>query len=1224
MKSTVPILLFLAVTAVSAPKEKNSIFEHSLLTARDALNGGKLNDAAALIQRALERDPRSPRAWELRAEWARAVGDRDEQVFALHKQYNLLLAQKADRRVLKELQGRIEGLDPVARELFQLREGFIGQLQPIADLYMKERRPHSAIRVLQEILALDPESEATQAAIERISAAPDPSLAATAKPKDLMADISVEWVREHDAEHREWKQAATTKREHYVTKTNAGYEVLVRAAEAMEQMNSFYRRFFEYGYGDDNRSVSRITLHIFKNRDEYLTLGIGPPVEWSGGHFTGSHVETYIGEGGFEECVGTLFHEAAHQFVSLATTAVGWLNEGLASFFEGCRILSNGTVIMNMPANHRLFPLVERLNKGWMTDAADGIDPENASATPERAPTLQIIIENKYSWGPPWYAPTWGFVYFLYNYQDPADGRFIYRAAFHEFINASGGRTGEGAVENFEKVVLANPQRPTKGLPRTEALKLVKTVDQLNEVWKEWLIELADEQTGRSEIERPYLDWALYAIERREVDVATEHFEKGLVKTPDDVELLVAFADHLAKREKNTDRATKLILQALMLVEAEEPVDQKLVKELDGRLAQWDPKRSSLSRIHEQMWSRAEKIVQSYIREGLPMMAMEVSWRLGTQLHVASLFSLFEQAARSSGKSIALWQLAYNEQDLSGWAAGGDIWKPYGGELWSSLGTYDAKTKDFTFNFLTYDTITSGDFSMEMEVLAERGKNTFCGLVFGRKSAQTFHAVILYPGRDADPQAGVLERQGTLNVTTFFGSDAFKDWTHTPVDTRRRGWHKIRLDVIGSEVDVWFDDEFVTNHDFVDSDVLRGSFGLITGAGTAKYRNIRYLARGAHDPGGLIERNIRMEELEKKAGGGSLNGSWLRKVPPFPKVEKWVAGRRRKFEEKGPVPTLLVFWSIEQNKVLPIDGWLNAVARQYAGTGLEIISIAQYDNLAELPEYLKKHPFPGVVGADYKDMNKLDSGDTFMKYAVPKFNLPRVLLLDLDQKVYWEGDPGLEAGVTWRPGMETYVDEPLRELARRRHLKDLQRWLATWEKEGNQKLSAGDLPGVLPLLQKAVELPGRQVPMVGAAQKWLRALKTSVANLPRMADTLAEYDASAAMATLAEWAVLLEQPLEIAEKQAIRRAASQPSSRDWQKALADGEKLRSRLAKGDPWPLVEGYRASLESMEGLFARELKEDLEVAIERKDLDQVDALLKQAKARPATWLVWHFASE
>ena len=84
----------------------------------------------------------------------------------------------------------------------------------------------------------------------------------------------------------------------------------------------------------------------------------------------------------------TLFHEAAHQFVSLATNAAGWLNEGLASFFEGCRILSNGTVLMNMPANHRLFPLVDRMEVGWMSSVDDGFDPADPSgSTPTKAPT---------------------------------------------------------------------------------------------------------------------------------------------------------------------------------------------------------------------------------------------------------------------------------------------------------------------------------------------------------------------------------------------------------------------------------------------------------------------------------------------------------------------------------------------------------------------------------------------------------------------------------------------------------------------------------------------------------------------------------------------------------------------------------------------------------------------------------------------------------------------
>ncbi|MFG0317055.1 MAG: family 16 glycoside hydrolase, partial [Planctomycetota bacterium JB042] len=1110
MKKTtiLTIALLLGATLLAAPRpdrtdkrKGGSIFEHALRTAGAALDEKKLDDAAALIQRAIERDPKSAEAWGLRARWAEAAGDRDELVFALHKQFGLRIAQGADRKERQALQTRLEELDPAAKELFRLRDGFVERLAGIADQYERERRPHSAIRVLRILLALDPENEPAQKAIERISETPDPSLAATAKPKDLLADVSVEWIREHDAKHREWKQASNVTRDNYVTKTNAGYEVMIRAAEAMEQINRFYRIFFRYGDGvNDNKSVPRITLHIFKNRDEYLELGIGPPVEWSGGHFTGSHVETYIGDGGFEECVTTLFHEAAHQFVSLATTAVGWLNEGLASFFEGTRILANGTVVFNEPANHRLFPLVQRLEKGWMQDHTDGLDPSNASATPETAPTFQIILENRYQWGPPWYAPTWGVVFFLYNYQDPADGRFIYRDAFHEFVNASGGRMGEGAVENFEKVVLAQPSRPTKGLPRTDSLKLPRKCDELNEVWKEWLIELAAEQSGKREVERPYLDWARYAIKRREFDVATEHFEKGYVKTPLDVELLMEFAEHLAEREKNTDRATKLALTALQVLESEKRPDERRIREVESSLSQWDPKRASMDRIQGELVERSEAIVQRYLDEGLPMMAMEVSWRLGTDLGVTSLFSKFEEAARRSQKSIAVWQLAYNEEDLEGWRAGSDVWVPYGSELWSRLGDY--REDSFDFNFLTYDKITSGDFSMSLDVLAERGVNAFCGIVFGRKAAQTFHALVLYPGRHADPEAGRPARGGFLDLASFYGADAHKVWRHNPVDTSQRGWHSMRIDVIGSEVDVWFDDELVVTHDFLSVDVLRGGFGLITGPGSAKYRNIRFLARHPRDPGAAIERAIRMEKLDRQYGSGSVGGSWLRKEPPFPKVKQWAQGGRLSFDERGPVPTLLVFWSRAQNEVLPIDGWLRDIGKRFGDSGLEIVSIAQFDDGDGLDAYLEEHPFPGHVGVDRKDPQVMGSGDTFEMYAIPKFNLPRLVLLDIDQRVHWEGDPGLEVGIPWRPGMQSYLDEPLRELIERRKLKDLKRWLAAWQEKGGPALASGDLDTALPYLTKARELPGRVVPMVGDAQRWLRALENALEHVDVTAEKI--------------------------------------------------------------------------------------------------------------------------
>ena len=53
-----------------------------------------------------------------------------------------------------------------------------------------------------------------------------------------------------------------------------------------------------------------------------------------------------------------------------------------------------------------------------MADRHDGFDPSDPTKEPEKAPTFRIVLESEYEWGPPWYAPTWGVVYFLYVIPD--------------------------------------------------------------------------------------------------------------------------------------------------------------------------------------------------------------------------------------------------------------------------------------------------------------------------------------------------------------------------------------------------------------------------------------------------------------------------------------------------------------------------------------------------------------------------------------------------------------------------------------------------------------------------------------------------------------------------------------------------------------------------------------------------------------------------------------
>lgn len=1210
-------LALLFPTALAAPEE--SAFELGLRATERTLESGNLEKAHDQIIRLLERDRRSVPAWKLRVRWAQAAEDLDDRIYSMHQAYRLQVLQGAEKKVLKAYREELEGLDPIARDLFSMKSDFTGKLKPLAEQYEKQGRPHSAIRVLKQILALDPENPEAQAAVERIASTPDPSLAGDAKPKDLFEDVTDEWIREHDEAHLTWDNRAKLERENYITYTDAGYEVLVRSAEAMEQMNAFYRIFFRYGTEEHGGSVPRIGLNIFKNREEYLEKGIGPPVEWSGGHFTGNFVETYIpASGGFEGMVGTLFHEAAHQFVSLATQAVGWLNEGLASFFEGTRILPNGTVIMNMPATHRLIPLANRMEKGWMSGPDDGISGDDANQTPEMAPTFRIVLENKYQWGPPWYAPTWGVVYFLYNYQDPVDGRFVYRRAFQEFINKSGGRQGDGAVKNFEEVVLANPSKALKIDRPDDAVdvRLPRTVEELDEVWMEYCLNLRDELAGTIEVTRPYLQWGQYAMQNKLFEEAKEHFEKGLVQAPDDIDLLIAFADLLSEEFKNPDRATKLVLEALHFLERQDPINEKAIRDTERLLGKLDKKMKTLTKVREELAGASRAVVARYQAAGLDSMVMDVSWRMAQNLDLPDLFNEYETAVRRSGKSLAIWDLAYNEQNLQGWTTQGTDGSFSADGIFLDVDFDKFEEGVYDYQFLTLDRVTSGDFSMEAKVSVNRGKVGFAGFVFGQKGASTFHGLLYMPGK-------LKAKEGTANtdyvdLMSSFGSGSPKIWRHVPApepervsDTVGETWRTLRLDVAGSVVDFYLDGELLSTHEFASRDVLRGSFGLITGKGRCRFRDVRYLSRAPADQAAAIQREIRFEKM-RALGGGAVGGSYLGMVPPFPKVQRWIQGNRESWDELGPVPQLVMFFSTRQNDIVPVDAWLTTLAEEMKDIDMAVTIVASPNDLDRLADYMKDHPLPGDVGIDAREGEGI--GESFETFFIDRFNLPRALLLDVDQKVIWEGDPGVILGAGLVTGFETYLDTPIDELIASRRLEEFANWIADWEERGADLLHDGDFPAALKVLESAEIFERGLYAEVDLALSQKAAVATAVGALEGTSKSIQASGADPALAVLLEWAG------------ALGEAPSKKTLKDYKKILesreakqwADVPKAIARYRKRSKLEFAErrdSLMVDLEKLEGMFAKQLVADLKGAAE--DEASFEDLVSTAADRPKLWL-------
>ncbi len=1214
MKTPLFLIVSLVLGAASDGASDGSAVERALASANAALETGDLERARSEIERALERDPNSVPAWEVLARWAEKQEDQDGLVHALHRQLALARAQKLDKKALVPLRARLAALDPVAAELTALQTTFVDKYVKLADAYEKAKRPHSAIAAYRSALALDPERAELRSAIERLAAAPDPSLAENARPRDLLEGISAEWIAEHDQEHGTWEERARLERENYVTETDAGYEVLVLAAEAMEQMNAFYRRFFRYGYGEDKRSPSRIALRIFRTRDEYLELGEGPPVEWSGGHFTGGAVETYV-EGGFENMTGTLFHEAAHQFVSLATNAAGWMNEGLASFFEGSRILANGTVITNLPANHRLFSLVERMEKGWMTSAQDGIDPADPDTEPRTAPTFRIVLEDQYEWGPPWYAPTWGVVYFLYNYQDPSDGRFLFRKSFAEYVDKSGGKMGEGAIETFEELVLGNPAPVTPGEFTSSASP--RTVDELNGVWKDWLVELAAMQSGSSKTVPPYGQWAENARKRGDVEDALEFYERALASAPADAPLLVDFAECLAETQQN-DRAAKLLQQAAAVIESVEKPDAELLKHVESRLRKLDPHYQRLEDVRSSLVADASRLVRRYLEQGLNLMAMEVSHELGNELSEPALFTLFEEAVTKEGHSLARWRLAYNEQDLRGWNAAGfeDTFRPEGEILEGRFGTYEGGANDYAF--LTLDEVTSGDYSLEAEVQAAYGRVKFAGLVFGRKSQSDFHGLVLYP-----PAPG---RNGFVNLASFYGGSSSETWRRNPIRekesapadpalTKSEGggsFFKLRIDVTGKLVDVWVDDEFVVSQEFPQVDVLRGSFGLFLGRGEARFRNIRYLARNARDVAAPIERKLRLQRPE--GASASVNGSWVGLVPPFPEVQEWLQEPRSSWDEAHGWPQLLVMWSVQQNDLVRIDEWLRALAEQNAGLGLRLVSVVQGWDHALLPEYLVQHPFPGSLAVDETE-GRQGLGATFARYEIDRFHLPRVLLLDIDGKVVWEGDPGFTRDQPWK-GEESLLDAPLRELAAKRRLTEFAAWRARWP-DARSALAAGDVPGAIPVLREASTFDPAVSAEVAEALARLAALEEALATAESAAATLAGQGREPALEVLLRWGEALG--TRVQSTKPIKAALKSDSLSAWKRSQAMLKPMLARLTAGKLPPDLPEVLGRIEPLPGAFPAELLERLRAAGD--DPAALARAIESASEMPALWLVTEY---
>jgi hypothetical protein len=425
-------------------------------------------------------------------------------------------------------------------------------------------------------------------------------------------------------------------------------------------------------------------------------------------------------------------------------------------------------------------------------------------------------------------------------------------------------------------------------------------------------------------------------------------------------------------------------------------------------------------------------------------------------------------------------------------------------------------------------------------------------------------------------------------------------------------------------LDVWFDDRFTLTHEFPNLSVVRGQFGLLTGKGKAKYRNIRFLSRDPRDPTARIERKVRMERLRAKSlaegEGGSLGGSWLGSVPPWLEHVNWIHAPREAWGESGPVPTLLVLWSIQQNKQMPIHKFLNHMVSENADIGLDILCVSSAADEKKLKAYLMNNPFPGSIGVD--KFLKKGYGETFELFGVgPNFHLPRMILMDIDGTVVWEGDPGFKIGGDWKAGDITYLDSPLEDLVGRKRLREFYPWYLAWTGGGRRALHDGKLDEAARLLLKAQLFDSRYHPKAKEAQRLLFGLQIALGDVESVSDRLANLQGEPALAAFLSWGEQLNLAPDAKLVKSLRPVLNGPNAKAWSSALLQIKKTKRNWRKGKELQEAEKLAKKLEPLDGLFPGILKEKLAKALESQDPDRIARLMDEAEEIPARWLAQEY---
>ena len=387
-----------------------SLSEDDLTQQAERLLGGELFDeAVVLLTPEVQREPEDSDLRDLYSQALAGVGRLDESAHQLQAAIDLLVAS-GDTSSERAMRRRMAKIDPEANAVRSFWNKTTDLMGESARDLMAEEQVERASVYLEGLIPYVGVKEREELK----------ELLAVAKDKQEELDIG-------RAEQR--NQMRTVESKHYKIRAALEKETVDSVAETMDRLFDFYVEIYFDGDASlvDVLIPEKATLYIHATKSEmFAEYPGGKAPEGLGGWWQpGKNVvhtyDTSTTTGSRSQLLGTLRHEASHQFMTALCNQGGgwapaWLNEGTSSFFEGSRILKSGEVLWPEAAIQRLRTLTHFLSNG----GGPGVEKVLEYAAPGSYPGE-------------YYCYGWGLMYFMQEYEDPKTLEKVYRPLYSEY-----------------------------------------------------------------------------------------------------------------------------------------------------------------------------------------------------------------------------------------------------------------------------------------------------------------------------------------------------------------------------------------------------------------------------------------------------------------------------------------------------------------------------------------------------------------------------------------------------------------------------------------------------------------------------------------------------------------------------------------------------------------------------------------------------------------------